>query len=159
MKSKLALAALLITTLAAPGLAAGSGHDQAAIKRAREKWVRAYNDRDLEGVMAIWSEEVIGWFPGQQDITYASTKDSYARSFADQTLRTQVELVINEIQVCGELAIVRDTWYVTQSRPGTSDVLRRIVKSFELWRKQPEGWKIIRWMSFPDAERVEPKKP
>lgn len=165
---------LLLVLLAAPGrpaLGRGGAPDQppaaasaaatepkrveAAIRESLDRWVKAYNNRDTAGVMAVWAPDLIGWYPGVQDLTYADTRAGFEREFADRGSRSTYSLVVEEVQVSGDLALVRDRWTETDTSPESQEVTTTRLKSFELWRRQPDGaWKITRWISAP-----EPRKP
>jgi ketosteroid isomerase-like protein len=52
--------------------------------------------------------------------------------------------------VSGRLAVVRDTWRFTTGS-GAADSAVAVVRSFEVWRRLPDGaWKIARWISAPE---------
>lgn len=84
------------------------------------------------------------------DDTYARETEGAARGGAP---RTRYELEIKEVMVSGSLAVVRDVWtFSTMGKVGEQTV--ESVKSFEVWRRQPDGtWKIARWISAPEPKQ------
>jgi ketosteroid isomerase-like protein len=127
---------------------------EATIREALDQWVRAYNSRDTAGVMAVWAPDLLGWYPGTPDINYGDTRAGFEREFAGHEFRSTYSLVVEEVQVSGDLAVVRDRWTETDTRPGSQEVTTTRLKSFELWRRQPDGtWKISRWISAPEPRQ------
>jgi steroid delta-isomerase len=54
-----------------------------------------------------------------------------------------------EVMVSGDLAVVRDIWRMT--RIAGADTTVQVIRSFEVWRRQPDGrWRIARWISAPE---------
>jgi ketosteroid isomerase-like protein len=168
----LPLVLLLLSLLAAPSrpaLGGGGASDQppgvasaaaeskrveAAIRDSLDRWVRAFNARDTAGVMAVWAPDLIGWYPGAPDITYADTRAGFEREFADPGARSTYALTVEEVQVSGDIAVVRDRWTETDARPGSQEAIVTKLKSFEIWRRQPDGvWKITRWISAPEPRQ------
>jgi len=167
------LTLLLLVVLAVPSrpaLGGGGAHDQppavastaaaeskrveASIREALDQWVKAFNSHDTAGVMAVWAPDLIGWYPGAPDITYADTRAGFEREFADHGSRSTYSLAVEEVLVSGDLAVVRDRWTETDTRPGSKDVTVTKLKSFEVWRRQPDGaWKITRWISAPEPRQ------
>jgi ketosteroid isomerase-like protein len=91
----------------------------------------------------------VGWYPGQPDDTYAKELAQAARPRPGRK-PTRYQVTINEVIVSGSLAVVRDTWRFTTA-PGSTDSTVAKVRSFEVWRRQPDGaWKIARWISAPE---------
>jgi|GEM_PF-1070349 len=139
---------------AASAAAAESKRVEAAIREALDRWVKAYNSRDVAGVMAVWAPDLVGWYPGTPDINYADTRAGFEREFSSHDFRSTYALVVEEVQVSGDIAVVRDRWTETDTRPGSQEVTTTKLKSFELWRRQPDGaWKISRWISAPEPRQ------
>jgi ketosteroid isomerase-like protein len=141
-----------------PAVASAAATDskrvEAAIREALDRWVKAFNSRDTAGVMAVWAPDLIGWYPGAPDITYADTRAGFEREFADPGSRSTYSLLVEEVQVSGDMAVVRDRWTETDTRPGSQEVTITKLKSFEIWRRQPDGvWKITRWISAPEPRQ------
>jgi ketosteroid isomerase-like protein len=63
---------------------------------------------------------------------------------------TRYEVDVVEVIVSGQTAVVRDVWRFT-SNPGSADSSVATVRSYEVWKRQPDHqWKIARWISAPE---------
>jgi ketosteroid isomerase-like protein len=122
---------------------------EADIRQALAGWVEAANRGDWKAALKVWAPDLIGWYPGSPDDTYSREAENAARAGEP---RTKYELEINEVLVAGSLAVVRDVWKFTTRRPAGEPTVET-VKSFEVWRRQPDGaWKISRWISAPEPK-------
>jgi len=120
-----------------------------AIRAALSEWVAAANRQDWRAAAEIWAPDLIGWYPGQPDDTYAKELAQAAHP-RPRPKPTHYEVTINEVLVSGALAVVRDTWRFT-TESGSADSTVSVVRSFEVWRRQPDrSWKIARWISAPE---------
>ena len=114
------------------------------IREALVQWVAAANRQDWQAAATIWAPDLIGWYPGQPDDTYAKELERAAR-LRPRPNPTHYEVTVNEVIVSGPLAVVRDTWRFT------TDSMTTVVRGFEVWRRQPNhAWKIARWISAPE---------
>lgn len=121
------------------------------IRATLAQWVEAANRQDWRAAAAIWAPDLIGWYPGQPDDTYAKELEQAARPRPGRR-PTRYEVTINEVIVSGPLAVVRDTWRFT-TNAGTPDSTVAVVRSFEVWRRQSgDHWKITRWISAPEPK-------
>jgi ketosteroid isomerase-like protein len=121
----------------------------AAIRSALAAWVSAANRQDWKAASQIWATDLVGWYPGQPDDTYAKEMASASHPRRGRP-STRYELNVVEVIVSGGMAVVRDIWRFT-TRPGTPDSSVAVVRSYEVWRRQKNGaWKIARWISAPD---------
>jgi ketosteroid isomerase-like protein len=143
---------ILIVALLLPTAAQGApGSEEAKaekeIRSALAGWVAAANRGDWKEALKVWAPDLIGWYPGLPDDTYAREVERAARAGAP---RTTYEVDIQEVMVSGALAVVRDVWTFS-TRSANSALRVEKVKSFEVWRRQPDGlWKISRWISAPE---------
>lgn len=143
----------LLLLLPATGLAEVAGEERKAeseIRKALANWVEAANRGDWKAALDVWAPDLIGWYPGAPDDTYAREAENAARV---RPPRTRFELDIREVIVSGRLAVVRDVWKLT-SRSDAGEPTVETIRSFEVWRKQPDGaWKIARWISAPEPRK------
>lgn len=139
-------------------LTAGIAHAQerqdsaAAVRRIRAAlagWVDAANREDWKAAARVWAPDLIGWYPGQPDDTYAKELESAARPRAGRP-HTRYEVNVVEVMVSGGMAVVRDIWRLTTAA-GTPDSAISVVRSYEVWKRQNDGdWRIARWISAPE---------
>lgn len=140
---------VLLTTsmLAAP--VAEDAKAEKEIRGALAAWVSAANRGDWKEAVKVWAPDLIGWYPGMPDDTYPREVERAARAGPP---RTTYQVDVREVIVSGTLAVVRDVWtFSTKNASGAPTVEK--VKSFEVWRRQPDGrWKISRWISAPEPK-------
>jgi ketosteroid isomerase-like protein len=119
-----------------------------SIRAALANWVDAANREDWKTAARVWAPDLVGWYPGQPDDTYAKEMESASHPRAGRP-HTRYELTVVEVIVSGRLAVVRDIWRFTT--PGTPDSAVTVVRSYEVWKRQKDGpWKIARWISAPE---------
>jgi len=110
------------------------------IRGALQQWVEAANRQDFNSALRVWAPDLIGWYPGVPDSTYAQ-QAAYAAHPPAQPVTTY-KLSIDEVMVSGPMAVVRATWIINVNGYPTT------VRSFEVWKKQADAtWKISRYLS------------
>jgi ketosteroid isomerase-like protein len=146
---------IVLLALAIPIAARGVPDDSEAkaekqIRDSLARWVEASNRGDWKEAVKIWAPDLIGWYPGMPDDTFAREAEGAAKGGGP---RTRYALEIKEVMVSGSLAVVRDVWtFSTVGKTGEQTAER--VKSFEVWRRQSDGvWKIARWISAPEPKQ------
>ena len=148
--------ALLLSFLSLSASVSGSAQAQvdsmAAVREIRAAladWVAAANRGDWKSASRVWAPDLVGWYPGQPDDTYAREMDRVANPKLGSP-KTHYEVEVVEVMVSGKLAVVRDIWRFT-APAGKPDATTSMVKSFEVWRQQPDSsWRISRWISAPE---------
>lgn len=119
------------------------------IRAALADWVAAANREDWKSASRVWAPDLVGWYPGQPDDTYAREMDRVANPKLGSP-KTHYEVEAVEVMVSGKLAVVRDIWRFT-APAGEPEATTSVVKSFEVWRQQPDRpWRISRWISAPE---------
>jgi ketosteroid isomerase-like protein len=120
-----------------------------AIHAALTDWVAAANRGDWKSASKVWAPDLVGWYPGQPDDTYAREMDRVANPKLGSP-KTHYEVQVVEVMVSGKLAVVRDIWRFSTAA-GKPDATTSVVRGFEVWREQPDSsWKISRWISAPE---------
>jgi ketosteroid isomerase-like protein len=130
---------------------------EAQIRQALADWVEATNRRDEAAANAIWASKVVGWFPEAPEFSRSAAFAVAGIPEKEGTSYSTYELKVDDVAVSGSVAAVYDIWTETQHFKGSSVKARRIIRSSELWRLQPDGkWRIVRWVSAPEKwEKVE----
>jgi ketosteroid isomerase-like protein len=140
---------LLLPPIGQAQEAADSAGAVRSIRAALDGWVDAANRQDWQTAARVWAPDLVGWYPGQPDDTYAKEMERAANPKSGRP-KTRYEVKVEEVMVSGPLAVVRDIWRFTTA-PGTPDSLIAVVRGFEVWRRQADGhWKISRWISAPE---------
>ena len=148
--------ALLLSFLAPAASASGSAQTRvdsmAAVREihaALTDWVAAANRGDWKSASKVWAPDLVGWYPGQPDDTYAREMDRVANPKLGSP-KTHYEVEVVEVMVSGRLAVVRDIWRFTTAA-GKPDATTSVVRGFEVWTQQPDSsWRISRWITAPE---------
>jgi ketosteroid isomerase-like protein len=143
----------LLITLARGSVQSQTSTDSAtavkSIRAALADWVDAANREDWKAAARIWAPDLVGWYPGQPDDTYAREMQRLAHPKPGRA-RTHYAVNVVEVMVSGPMAVVRDIWRFT-TFPGSADSTVTIVRGYEVWTRQPDHqWKISRWISAPE---------
>jgi ketosteroid isomerase-like protein len=150
-----ALVPLLAIMAARPVHSQGATDSVAAVRAIRAalaQWVAAANREDWKTAARVWAPDLVGWYPGQPDDTYAREMDRLAHPNPARG-RTRFQVNVVEVMVSGPMAVVRDIWRFT-TVPDSGDSTVSIVRSYEVWKRQPGSqWKISRWISAPEPPR------
>jgi ketosteroid isomerase-like protein len=126
--------------------------DEARIRRRLALWVDQTRAGDRVAAAEIWAPDLIGWYPGQPDDSYAREQEDARRPRAADAPRSFPAVKVVEVMVSGDLAVVRDIWDIGRIAGG--DTTHTALRSYEVWRRQPDGaWRIARWISAPEPEK------
>jgi ketosteroid isomerase-like protein len=100
--TRLALVVLLLATSsrAEPQTPADSVAAVRSIRAALAGWVDAANREDWKAAARVWAPDLIGWYPGQPDDTYAKEMESAAHPRPGRP-RTHYEVNVVEVMVSG----------------------------------------------------------
>lgn len=161
MHVRLAVPLLLIAALHAPAAAQqtrveGPAAEVEALRALVIRSGEAFNARDPDAIIALYSREVVLTYPGIPDSDYESLDASYREMTnlpAGTTVTTRPQ--IEEIIVSGDLGIVRVTWNTTTVRAEPAQTSTRQLRDLQVWRREGDGWKFYRGMHF----RVPPPQP
>ena len=126
--------ALLITLAACqPKAATDTAADAAAIQAAAEGWPKAYNDKNADGVAALYTEDARVYPPGAAMVSgRAAIRDYFSSDIANNW--AEITVGHEENNVSGDWAWRTGTW----SAAGLTG------KYAEIWHRTPEGWRIHR---------------
>ena len=150
---RLALLLSFISLTTTPSGSAQARVDSTAAVRtihaALTDWVAAANRGDWKSASKVWAPDLVGWYPGQPDDTYAREMDRVANPKLGSP-KTHYAVEVVEVMVSGKLAVVRDIWRFTTAA-GKPDETTSVVRGFEVWTEQPDSsWRISRWISAPE---------
>jgi ketosteroid isomerase-like protein len=138
------LAMLITITACQPGAApVDTAADSAALQAAADSWPKAYNEKNADGIAALYTEDAKVLPPGQAIISgRAALRDFFAGEIANDT--SQLTITAEDSVVAGEWAWRSGAWSSTSTPALTG-------KYVEVWRKTPEGWHIYRDIWNADA--------
>lgn len=118
------------------------GNEKRAIERVLRKQQEAWNRHDLEGFMAgYWNSSKLTFFSSAKELDgWQATMDRYLATYGNPGREMgKLEFTNLKIEVLGqEAAFVRGSWRLTVSHGKLPQGLFTLI-----FRKFPEGWKII----------------
>lgn len=114
------------------------------------EWIDAFNKRDLQKSLSIYSEEFIGYYPDQPDQSFKSVKEQYQHLLLNKNLAIKLAVKIEEIEISGNLAFVRMILSATVKPVFATEATTAHDKGIQVWHKNQNGeWKLIRASTFP----------
>jgi uncharacterized protein (TIGR02246 family) len=123
--------------------------DKAAIVERLRRWTEAFNARDAKGTCDLFAPDLIATFRGAPDRGREAICAQIAKALADSGKRMRYEPDIREIEVSGDLAVVRLVWTLTVDAGSAARTSRE--PGIDVFRRQPDGrWSIARYLAFSD---------
>jgi uncharacterized protein (TIGR02246 family) len=118
--------------------------EEKTIEASISEFVKAYNEGNLERVLAYYTEDLIKVRQGGPAETKAETAKRVAGVF--DKFRSRVDVNNDEIRVSGEMAYTRGSFRVTLTPKagGETQVIER--RYLEIWRKENGRWRVARTM-------------
>jgi steroid delta-isomerase len=122
---------------------------QAAIRTALTQWMADFNAGNAEKVCGLFAPDLIAQYRGQPERDYQGLCDLLKRSLSDRSKTYAYSLVIKEILVAGDLAVVRLTWTLkVKPKDGTGEIASD-EPGMDIFRRQGDGsWKISRYIAY-----------
>jgi uncharacterized protein (TIGR02246 family) len=142
---------LLLVSLALTRIAAAQSDNpaQAAIRGALTQWMEAFNAGDAAKVCGLFAPDLIAQVRGQPERSYTDLCNLLKRSLSDPTKTYTYALVLKEILVAGDVAVVRLTWTLKVRQKDTGNETATDEFGIDIFRHQADGsWKIARFMSY-----------
>ena len=124
--------------------------DVIAIKNELNKWMKAYNQKDLMKSISIFADNYIGFYAGHPDQTLKDLKEQNEELFKNKFLQATLNMEATEIEISGDLAYlsIKQKWAFKPSNMNTAQIV--LEKGILIMKKQGDGiWKIIRSSTFP----------
>jgi uncharacterized protein (TIGR02246 family) len=123
--------------------------DERAIRTLVESWMEASKAGALETVLSLMADDVVFMVPGQKPFGKAAFK---AASEGMKNVRIDGKSDIQEIQLLGDWAYLRNYLEVTMTPSGGGTPMRRSGYTLTILRKEPDG----RWVLARDANLLTP---
>lgn len=125
-----------------PETIALTDEDIAAIRASTESFVQAWESRDFDTLMALYTEDAILMPPNASLVQGRAARQAFIENFPPVK---EISLTIEEIDGRGDLAYVRGTYSMTIEMQGAPEPIQDIGKYIEIRVKQPDGsWLISR---------------
>jgi len=100
-------------------------------------------------VCELFAPDLIAQYRGQPERDYTALCDLLKRSLSDRTRTYTYSLVVKEIVVADDLAVVRLVWTLTIKRKDSGGEMTSDEPGMDVFRRQPDGsWKISRYIAY-----------
>ena len=121
-----------------------SADERAEILKIVERFIDAYNNADVDNLMACYTKDVVKLRNSVPAEDYATIKDRLSVFFSKWRGNLVVEN--HEIVVSGNLAFIRGELHIVM-RPVAGGPEESLKKRFiEIWRKEENVWRVARTM-------------
>ena len=122
------------------------------IRSALAKWTRDFNGGDAKVACEIFHRDLVYDFRGHPTRGREEMCEGLETAIADESKRYAYALDIKDIQVSGDLAVVRLDWTLTITLPDGQSVVSQ-EPGMDVFRRQADGsWKIVRFIGY-DVEQ------
>lgn len=151
MRTRLLAAATLSAALLAPLAPAraadapltGDTAAAAQVWATFERWMKAYEAGDLEGIMAIFDRDVIFEFQGGPDANADMLRRDYADDLKSRAAGTRWVPRVEEVHADGNTAFVRAMWELH-----VGDKVTQRNRSMDVFQRRDGHWNILRSMNY-----------
>jgi steroid delta-isomerase len=119
------------------------------IRSAIDNWRSAFNARDEDRVCALFAPDLVANYQGQPERDFASLCEMLRTALRDPYATYRYSVVINEIAVYGETAVVRLVWALETDKAGSP---KQTIEepAVDIFHRQADGsWKISRYLAYP----------
>jgi uncharacterized protein (TIGR02246 family) len=152
------VAATLLAGCATAGRAPAAAMDVRGadeVRRGILTYTAAANRGDVDGVMSVFSRDVLLSYPGIPAQRYDDLAQGYREMMGNPAVKTQTEPTIEEISVSGDLAYARLVWNTAVTDTRTGQRTTRQMKDLQIWRREPDGrWRFVRGMHYREPPRT-----
>jgi ketosteroid isomerase-like protein len=119
------------------------------IKQIFDTWVAGYTAGDTKKVMSVFDRDLRYIKPCQPEQTFESLSAWYDFDFRRQDYpRQSWSYEIESVDMGSDLAVVVSQWTAVTNFGGFSANVQRL-RSIDVLRLGPEGWKIVRTVNDP----------
>ena len=147
------LLALLLAALCALGAMPAAAADDMSMNDARvvfERWIKAYESRDVGGIMESFDSTLVYSELGEADQSFDELKANYQRTFKESMPDAHWKVIPQEIHAKGDLAVVVSRWELREtSKDGKGSLLDQL-RSVDVFKRTKAGWKIVRTFNYPE---------
>lgn len=120
--------------------------DVSAINAAYERSVATQKDGDIDGWLALFSEDIVFMPPDQTIVEGKEAIRAIVEPFQEQ-FNIEESTSLDEIQVSGDWAFTRGTRDFRATPKAGGDTMQQRVKFVHVLRRHSDGtWKFSRWI-------------
>jgi len=141
------------------GSALGQDEADGAIRAALAKWTQAFNGGNAGAACELFDSSLVYDFRGHPTRGREELCEGLVTTLADKSKKFSYALDIEDIQVSGDLAVVRLDWTLTITLPdGRKEVT--LEPGMDVFRRRPDGsWKIVRYIAYEVEQPAALKEP
>jgi uncharacterized protein (TIGR02246 family) len=130
---------------------AGDKAKAAEVWKAFERWLGAYQQGDLKGVMAIFDRDVLFSYQGAADQGLGELEAGYVADFQRRQPGSAWAPKVEEVYADGRLAFVRAVWERRVPGAGGRAETAARNRSLDVFRRSDDGaWRIFRSFNYPE---------
>lgn len=121
-----------------------TGAAQNALREADASYSKAGNARDLDGFMAHYASDAVGYPPNEPTVTGVDALRAYlGKFFQDSAFAATFRPVSIEVSSDGTMGYTLNTVELRATGPDGQPASQR-VRDLHVWRKQADGsWKLV----------------
>ena len=141
----LVLATLVAGVSCTPApVAVDTGAAQNSLREADASYSKAGNTRDLDGFVAHYASDAVGYPPNEPAVTGVDALRAYlGKFFQDSAFAATFQPVSIEVSSDGTMGYTLNTVELRATGPDGQPASQRI-RDFHVWRKQADGsWKLV----------------
>lgn len=121
---------------------------QDAVRNALTAWMDDFNHRRVDRVCDLFAKELRYDYRGLPERGYQDMCDGLRRSLSSSDRHYNYALKVKDITVCGDLAVAEIVWTMTVTSPVGSAPQVSKELSMEVFRRQADGWRIVRILAY-----------
>lgn len=114
-----------------------------------ERWLGAYQDGDLERIMAIFDPDVIFEFQGSPDGSAATLRRDYESDLKARAPGTRWVPRVEEVHAEGGMAFVRSVWELD-----VAGKVKQRNRSLDVFHRRDGRWVILRSINYPEPAKA-----
>lgn len=127
----------------------------AEVQQLFDAWIAAQNSHDLEKVMAVFDKDVVLSAQGQPDRNYAELEAGFKWEFSWPG-KGIWRATLEEIHADRNLTVAISRWEFSMDTPEGPMTPVATILSVDTLRRTKGGWKVVRTINYPIAEKAIP---
>lgn len=127
-------------------------NDRREILEVRHAYLEAFNVQDIDGICATFTADVVAIPPDREAFVGREALAAFYREMYDHLGDVRIEQdPVARIDLSGEMAYSVGSYTFRFIQDGTP--IAAYGRSAEIWRHDPDGWKILidMWNSLPEG--------
>jgi uncharacterized protein (TIGR02246 family) len=140
---------LALAAWAAPRGLAGDQADVQEVKRLYDRWIQAFEKRDLDDLMSCYDNDVVFSMQGQPNANHAEIRAGFAADFKTYSNGPTWLPHIEQIYADGALVVVVARWESVHKSPTGQVEVQYRIRSVDILTPTPGGLKIVHTVNYP----------